>query len=177
MTSHRVAGLFAVSVFLLCPGFTAAQASVKDACALIKPTEVQSVDANAKIANGVAQPNPFGAGCRYSWGPGSREWGNWELTVTVMDAAKAFAGLDPGTITQGILIKVQTGAPNAVQIPGVGDAAVFSLNQRYPQIRESTAEAYLKAKGVYLTVSLHGGDALATKNQLIALLKTAVSRL
>jgi len=154
-----------------------AQSAAKDPCALLKAAEIQTLEPNAKIGAGILHPNPFGAGCTYEWGPRTKEWGVSTLSITVLDASKAWPGRSSDVIKQGVLLKVKRGGPNASVIPGVGDAAVFTLNERYPVNRDATAEAYVNAKGVHLSVDLHGGDLVAKKDQLIALLKTAAGRL
>jgi len=177
MTRYAVARALVISMFVLSARHAIAQGSAKDPCALLKPAEIQAVDANAKIGSGVGETNPLGASCTYHWGPRTKEWGESALSIRLIDTSKAWPGRNPDIITQGVLLKVRRGGPNASQIPGVGDAAVFSLSERYPTNRDATAEAYLRSKGVLLSVELHGGDLVAKKDQLIALLKTAAARL
>ena len=74
-------------------------------------------------------------------------------------------------IKQRVLVEVRIGGPDASQIPGIGDGAVFTTD---PKTHNAKAKAYLvKAKGVVLEVALHGGNGLAQKDKLIALLKAA----
>jgi hypothetical protein len=148
----------------------------KDPCALLKPAEIQALASNAKIGSGVLDTSmaPLGFACTYTWGPRTREWGQSALTITVIDASKGWAGVSPDQIQQGILAKVKTGGPNASQVPGVGDAAAFTFEAR---VSNATAEAYLKAKGVHLSVTFHAGDSLSNKDKVIALLKDAAARL
>ncbi len=177
MNAYGLARALVVPMFVVSVGSAMAQGPAKDACALLKPAEIQAVDPNAKIGSGVPNSNPFGSGCTYEWGPRTREWGDSSLSITLLDASKAWQGMSPDLIKQGILLKVKRGGPSASEIPGVGDAAVFTLNERYPANRDATAEAYLRAKGVHLSVNVHGGDLVAKKDQIIALLKTAAARL
>jgi len=153
-----------------------AAALPKDPCALLKPAEIQTLAPNAKIGSGVldASMAPLGVGCKHTWGPRTPEWGESALTITVIDASKGWPGVSPDLIQQGILAKVKTGGPKASQVPGVGDAAAFTFEDR---VSSATAEAYLKAKGVHLSVKFHAGDSLSNKDKLIALLKDAAARL
>src|SRR5262249_24470046 len=142
-------------------GDAIAQGPTKDACALIKPAEIQAIDPTAPIGSGVPGSTPLSVGCAYQWGPRTKEWGTCGLSITVIDASKAWPGLDAETIKQGLLMKLKKGGASASQIPGVGDAAVFTLSERYPANRDGTAEAYMRAKGAHLLVRLHGGDLVA----------------
>ena len=96
----------------------------------------------------------------------------------VTDAAKVWpAGLSPDDIKQRVLVMVKTGGPDAAQISGIGDGAVFTTD---PKTHNATAMAFVvKAKGVLLEVGFHGdgGDALAKKDNLTGFLKLAASRL
>jgi hypothetical protein len=148
----------------------------KDPCALLKPAEIQALAPNATIGSGVLGANmaPLGVGCTYTWGPRTREWGESAVSITVIDASKAWPGTDADVIQQGLLAKVKAEGPNASQVPGVGDAAVFTFEARSSN---ATAEAFVKAKGVHLSVTFHAGDSLSNKDKIIALLKDAAARL
>jgi hypothetical protein len=148
----------------------------KDPCALLKPAEIQTLAPSAKIGSGVLDTSmaPLGVGCTYTWGPRSPQWGESALTITVMDASQVYPGVSSDLIQQGLLAQVKVGGPNASQIRGVGDAAVFTFEDR---VSSATAQAYLKAKGVHLSVKFHAGDSLANKDKLIVLLKDAAARL
>ena len=154
-----------------------AAALPKDPCALITPVEIKAaLDANTDIGSGVPDTSmlPLGVGCTYTWGPRTKEWGQSALTIMVIDALKGWQGLSPDLIQQGVLLKTRTGGPNASQIPGIGDAAVFTFEARSSN---ALAEAYFKAKGMHLSVTFHRGDALQNKDKVIALLKEAAARL
>ena len=154
-----------------------AAATPKDPCALLKPADIQALAPNAKIGSGVLTTNaPLGAACAYTWGPRTSEWGDTSLSVTVVDASKVWpAGLSSDDIKQRVLVEIRIGGPGASEIPGIGDGAVFTTD---PKAHNATAKAYLvKAKGVLLEVAFHGGDALAQKDKLIALLKAAAATL
>ena len=148
----------------------------KDPCALLKSDEIQTLASNAKLGSGVVDTTmaPLGVACTYTWGPRTREWGESALQITVIDVSKAYAGVSPDLIQQGLLAKVKVGGPSAAQVPGVGDAAVFTFEAR---VSNATAEAYVKAKGVDLLVTYHAGDSLSNKDKLIVLLKEAAARL
>jgi hypothetical protein len=156
-------------------GEAAAGELPKDACALLKAAEIQALAPNAKIGNGVSDNMaPMGAGCTHTWGPRTREWGESALTITVIDAAKAWPGTRPDVLQQGVLAKVKVGGPDASVVQGVGDAAAFTFEARSSN---ATAEAYLKAKGIHLSLKYHAGDSLASKDKIVALLKVAAARL
>ena len=157
-------------------GEAAAGALPKDPCALLKPAEIQALASNAKIGSGVSDASmaPIGIACTYTWGPRTREWGESALTITIIDASKAWPGTSPDVLQQGIAAKVKAEGPNASLVPGVGDAGAFTFEARSSN---ATAEAYLKAKGVHLSVRYHAGDALSSKDKVVALLKAAAAKL
>jgi hypothetical protein len=157
----------------------AAAALPKDPCALLKPAEIQAALApNANIGSGVSDTSglPMGVGCTYTWGPRTNEWGQTAFSVTITDASKVWpGGLTPDDIKQRVLVEAKTGGPDASEIPGIGDGAVFTTE---PKTHDATAKAYVvKGKGVVLWVTFHGGNALSQKDKIIALLKNAVGRL
>ena len=158
-------------------GAVMAVALPKDACALLKPADIQALAANAKIGSGVLTNNaPLGATCAYTWGPRTSEWGQTALNLIVVDTSKTWpGGLSGDAIKQRILGEVRTGGPDASELPGIGDGALFKTE---PKSHNATAKAYfVKAKGVLLEITFHGGNALAQKDKLIALLKSAASAL
>ncbi len=158
-------------------GDAKAAAPPKDPCALLKPADIQALAPNAKIGSGVLTENgPLGGSCAYRWGPRTNEWGETALTVIVVDASKVWpGGLSSDGIKEKVLVEARNGGPDASQIPGIGDGAVFTTN---PKSHDATVKAYLvKAKGVLLEVTFHGGNALAQKDKLIALLKAAAATL
>jgi hypothetical protein len=155
----------------------AAAALPKDACILLQPADIQAAVApNEKIGSGSPDTSmaPLGVSCAYEWGPRTKEWGKSSLTVNVIDASKAWQGTSADGVARAILAKVKPGDPNAAVIPGVGDAAVFTVE---PRSNNATAEAYLKSKGIELVVVFHQGNSAKTKDALIALLKQAIARL
>ena len=78
-------------------------------------------------------------------------------------------------IKQRVLVEVRIGGPDASEIAGIGDGAVFTTD---PKAHDAKAKAYfVKAKGVVLEVAFHGGNALAQKDKLVALLKAAAAAL
>jgi len=154
-----------------------AAALPKDPCALLKPTDIQALVPNAKIGSGVLNANPpLATACTYTWGPRTKEWGQTEFSVTVMDASQVWpARLSSADIRQRVLVEVKIGGPDASEIPGIGDGAVFTTD---PRVNNAMAKAYLvTTKGVLLEVRFHGGNALALKDKLIALLKAAAGAL
>jgi hypothetical protein len=154
-----------------------AAALAKDPCALLKPADIQALAPNAKIGSGVLTNNaPLGATCQYSWGPRTSEWGEASLSVILVDVTKVWpGGLSSNDIKQRVLAEARAGGPDAAEIPGIGDGAVFTTE---PKSYNAKAKAYLvKAKGALLEVTFHGGNALAQKDKLIALLKAAAAAL
>ena len=179
MTTHPVPRSLVVVSLVLGAGSAAAQTLPKAPCALLKPAEIQALAPSAKIGSGVPSTDTttgMYAACEYEWGPSSREWGTSSVQVMVIDVSKSLPGHDPETIREGLLSQVVVGGPNASQIVGVGAAAAFLPSDQHPTI-QATAEAYVRAKGVLLTVSYHGGNALGSKDKLTVLLKAAAARL
>jgi hypothetical protein len=138
-------------------------------CALLTSDEVESLAGNASVGDGVASSlQSFSyVNCRYMWGVGN---GRFKLDVIVYDAAGRFPGMSPDQIKQRLLESVKPGTTEAV-ISDVGEAAVFKSDSPY----YATATAFLK--GRILAVHLDGLVAREEKDQAIALLKSAASRL
>jgi hypothetical protein len=189
MTTRAVLRSLVVLIFVLCTGDAVAQTLPKDPCALLKPAEIQALAPNAKIGSGVpsTQP-PLGVSCQYAWGPRTPAWGETTLSISVVDASKVYpGGLSANDIKQRVLVMVKTGGPNASEIPGIGDGAVFTFETSKRTTAKGevlttgdakTTAFVVKAKGVILDVTLHdGSDALAQKDKLIALLKAAAAAL
>ena len=156
---------------------TAAAALPKDPCAFLKPADIQALAPNAKIGSGVLNASPpLAVACTYRWGPRTSEWGQTEFSVTVMDASQVFpARLSSSAIRQRVLVEIKIGGPDASEIPGIGDGAVFTTT---PKVNNASARAYfMTTKGVILEVTFHGGNGLAQKEKLIALLKAAAAAL
>ena len=144
----------AIAVCQFAGAASAAAPLPTDPCALLKPSEIQTLDSNATIGSGVLDSStaPMSVACTYTWGPRTREWGESGLTVAVIDASKGWPGVSPDLLQQGILAKVKASGPNASQVTGVGDAAAFTFEER---ASNATVEAYFKAKGVHLAVTFH----------------------
>lgn len=153
----------------------------KDACALLKPADIQVLAPTAKIDDGKPGSDmaPLGVGCVYNWGPRTSEWGEPGVTILVLDTSKAYPGVDTATLKSGFAAKVEATNANkalgnqAWSLPGIGDAADFVYESRP---HNGTAESYVSKQGVVVSVMFHG-DSLANKDKVIALLKTAVARL
>jgi hypothetical protein len=145
-----------------------------DVCGLLKPAEIQALAGAAKIGAGKASSSPeLGArACEYQWGTGGNvQSGKTFFNFSVTPLAKAFPGLDPSTIKQGLLMSAKQGNANAGELPGVGDGAVFESDA---PIRMKTTAL---AKGNMLVVTYESVNARTKKDQVAALLKTAVGRL
>jgi len=156
-----------VSSFGGVDGTVSAQAP--NTCALLTTDEIQPLAANASVGEGVASSLPsFNySTCRYAWGVGTDRF---KLSVVVHDAARAFPGMTPDQIKQRLVQSVTPDTTEAV-ISDVGEAAVFKSDSPY----YATASAFLK--GRILEVRLDGSVAREQKDQAIALLKSAASRL
>ena len=156
-----------VSGFGRVDGMVSAQAP--NPCALLTSDEIQPLAANGSVGEGVSSSLPsFNyATCRYAWGVGT---GRFKLAVIVLDAARTFPGMTPDQIKQRLVQSVKPGTSEAV-IPDVGEAAVFKSDSPY----YATASAFLK--GRILEVHLDGSVAREQKDQAIALLKSAASRI
>jgi hypothetical protein len=112
-------------------------------------------------------PSVSYATCQYAWGAGTDRF---KLGVIVHDASRMFPGMTPDQIKQRLLESVKPGTADAV-ISDVGEAAVFKSDSAY----YARATAFLK--GRILEVSLDGEVAREKRDQAIALLKSAASRL
>src|SRR5437870_2382298 len=80
----------------------------KDPCALLAPDEMKVLAAGATIGAGVpdASMKPIGVSCTWKWGPRTPQWGETDVTVTVIDVSKAAAGRNPDAFGAGIAAKV-----------------------------------------------------------------------
>jgi hypothetical protein len=138
-------------------------------CMLLTVEEIQPLAPNASIDNGVSSSlQDFGsATCRYRWGIGVDRF---TLDVVVNDASRIFPGMSPDQIKQRLLESVKAGTADAV-VSNVGEAAVFKADS--PLYASATASL----KGRILEVHLDGFVAREKKDQVIGLLKSAVSRL
>ena len=138
----------------------AAQATPGPAtCTLVPAAEVEPLAGKASVSERSA--------CRYSWGEGT---GRHTLDVSTSDPKQMFAGIAPDLIKQQLQASVAPETADAV-IPDVGEAAVFKADSA------AYVHATAYVKGRMLHVVLDGYDALTRKDQVIALLKSAASRL
>jgi hypothetical protein len=153
-----------------------AAAPPKDPCALLKPADIQTLDPNAKISNGVStEKSALGSMCQYLWGPRTSEWGQTSLIVTVVEVSKVWPGLNADQVKRRVAAEVKSGGPDAAEIPGIGDGALFVAE---PKNHNAKARAYVvKEKDVLLELTFHGGNAGAQKDKLVALLKAAIAAL
>jgi len=144
-------------------------AQAPNPCALLTTDEIEPLAANTSVGEGVPSslPSVNYATCRYAWGVGT---GRFKLAVIVHDASLTFPGMTPDQIKQRLLQSVKPGTTEAV-ISDVGEAAVFKTDSPY----YATATAFLK--GRILEVHFDGSVAREQKDQAIALLKSAASRL
>jgi hypothetical protein len=169
--SNLVLGLVIIATGIPGPGSGGGTAAAQSSgpCALLMTDEIEPLASNATIADGVSKSlETVGLStCRYTWGEGV---GRFKLDVTVNEASRMFAGKGPDLIKQGLSESVTAGTADAV-IPDIGEAAVFKADS----LVYVHATAYLK--GRILQVHLDGYDAREKKDQVIALLKSAASRL
>jgi hypothetical protein len=166
-----VLGLALVTIGVSSPsgvdGTVSAQAP--NPCALLTTDEIESFAANASVGDGIASSLPSFeyVTCRYRWGAGTRRF---TLEVIVYDATRRVPAMNPDHIKQQLLASVRPGTAESV-ISDMGEAAVF----RSDSPLYATATAFLK--GRILGVHLDGLGAREKKDQAIALLKSAASRL
>jgi len=148
-------------------GTAAAQGS--GPCALITTDDVQPLAYKASVSSGVSTSvDAVGfSSCRYSWGDGVNRF---NLDLSVNDASRVFSAMSPDVIKQRLNASVSTGTADAV-IADVGDAAVFKADS------DLSVHAAALVKGRILLVRLDGFIAREKKDQVIALLKSAASRL
>jgi hypothetical protein len=138
-------------------------------CELLASDEIQALAPNQRISQGVASTleGVDSSTCRYTWGDAT---GRFMLAVSIDPASRMFAGMSAESIKQS-LAKAVTPETSDESIPDVGEAAIFKSSSSV----YATASAYLKGRILQLT--LDGVDARDRKGQLIALLKSAASRL
>ncbi len=144
----------------------------KDACTLLETAEIQAM-AGATVKDGTpGKVASLGAiSCTYTWESGNNAAaGKYQLHVLATDASKAFPGMSTALIRQALLARVKEGGTGG-EAPGIGDVATFESNA---PIRMN---AKALSKGVVLSVELEGPNARLQKDQVVALLKTAVGRL
>jgi len=161
---------------LVCLGVSASAVKAQkpsDGCALLQAAEIQSLAGTAKIGAGKATTDALGSRtCHYEWGTGGNvQTGRSFLDVSATPTSKAFPGMNPSMVTQGLLAGAKAGKANTAVIPGVGDAALYESDD---PIRVKTTAL---ARGNMLIVSFESSDARAKKDQVIALLKAAAARL
>ncbi|HKW02421.1 MAG TPA: hypothetical protein VJN96_21535 [Vicinamibacterales bacterium] len=163
-------GLAMIAAAIPAPGSgTRAAAQGSNPCAVLTADDVKPMAVLATVEAGVAAsfaPAGYSA-CRYAWGAGLNRY---KLEVSVSEGSRMFTGASADGIKQSLLATVRPETADGV-IPDVGDAAVFKA--------ESPVYAYATAfvKGRIVQVHLDGLDARTKKDQVIALLKTAASRL
>jgi hypothetical protein len=166
-----VLALAMVATGLSGPGGVDGTVSAQEAnpCALLTTDEIQSLAPGASVGEGLASsiPSSSYATCRYAWGAGTRRF---KLGVVVHDVSRRFPGMTPDQIKQRLLESVKPETEEEV-ISDVGEAAVFRADSPY----YATATAFVK--GRIIEVQLDGLAALDQKDQAIALLKSAASRL
>jgi hypothetical protein len=138
-------------------------------CGLLTSDEIQALAPNQNVTSAAVSTNQ-GAGavtCRYEWGAGNQ---HFTLALSVQPAARMFVGMSADSIKQHMQ-KAVTPETSDEYLPDVGEAAIFkSFSPVY-----ATATASVKDR--VLQVTLDGIDAPDRKMQLIALLKSAASRL
>jgi len=144
-------------------------AQPQNVCTLLTADEIHALAPKVEIHDGVpgAIPAVEFSTCRYAWGDATKAS---SLVISVNPASRMFVGLTPDSIKQQLasLVVPET---DDVTVPDVGEAGVFKAYSPY----YATASTYLKGRVLQLT--LDGYDAREQKAQLLALLKSAASRL
>jgi hypothetical protein len=172
---YRVASAIALALVAVVTGMSALagngtlMAQAPNPCALVTTDDVKPLaSVNQSVGNGLATSVDGGPmGCRYTVGEGM---GRLTLNVVVAEPSRMFAGMGPDMIKQALQTSVRAETADAV-IPDVGDAAVFKADS--PLYTRTIAYV----KGRIIQVQLDGLDAIDRKDRMIALLKSAASRL
>ena len=153
----------------LAGGQGTAAAQAPSPCALLTTDDIQPIAPNVSIPAGVPSSIEAAASssCLYAWGDGV---GRVKLDVRVADASRMFPGSAPDAIKQRLQSAVVPETADTL-VPDVGEGAVFKAAS--PTLVQATA--YLKDR--ILQVRLDGYDALANKDQVIRLMKSAASKL
>ena len=156
-------------VFSPADGSGTVSAQAPNPCALLKVEEIQPLSPKANIVDGVSSSLPAAGSmtCRYTWGVGASRF---KLDVIVNEATRMFPDMSSDQVKQRLLESARAETADAV-ISDVGDAAVFKSDS--PLYASATAAL----KGRILEVHLDGFVAREKKDQVIALLKSAASRL
>jgi hypothetical protein len=165
---------FAFLVALLSSGALRAAPSVPDPCTVLKQADIQAFAGGAKVGAGAAHTLPAGMGadCKYTWGSGvNAATGLWTIVVTVGESSKQYPGMGLETLQEAFAMQTRPDPANASLVSGAGEAAVYTSGSP----REVNMTAYVK--GLILQIHLEGPAARAKKDQAIALLKTAATRL
>lgn len=158
------------TVFAALAAFVTSPAFAADArpCELLKTAEVQAVAGPGVDAGTASVDAPTGThSCAYKW---TVKNFSPRLEVLVSDASKIYPGTSAETLKTGILTGPRASKSITV-VPGVGEAAQYRAESE----TNGTAIAYLK--GRILTIVYRAPDAVAKKDQVIGLLKSAASRL
>ena len=141
-------------------------ALAQKACALVTKADAQSIT-SAKLGNAnesqIAAMNM--STCTYL-GPGKDS--TPAVLVTVVDAAKVYPGMNAGALKTSGFGKTDK---NTTLIPGIGEAA------NCMQLSATKIATKALVKGKVVSVQYEADDALAKKDDVINLLKTAASRL
>jgi hypothetical protein len=138
-------------------------------CGLLTSDEIQVLAPKQTVTGPGVSTNQGGGAvtCRYMWGTGNQ---HFTLALSVQPASRVFAGMSADAIKQ-YMVKTVTPDTSDESIPDVGVAAIFKSSSSV----YAAASAYVKDR--VLQVTLDGIDARDRKAQLIALLKSAASRL
>lgn len=164
----------AAAAFGVAASSAALAQGAKAPCSLLKPAEVQALNPAAPVGAGVPSTvPPLGTlVCEYKWAPPqSPAPVNYRLLVMVTEAAKMWPGMDPKTITKGMLGGPRGLPANTTVVPGVGDAATHTVASP----TKTSTSAYVK--GLMLQLEFEGPDVAGKREQAIGALRAAASRL
>lgn len=144
-----------------------------DPCTLLTAEQVQALAPGQTIPAGASQTvsGPMGVTrCRYEWGKaGQATATKYTLDVTLSDASKAYPGAKPGDIKEA-LARPAAGEPPAILLPKTGDGAYYKSSGT------TRSDAVALVNGMVLEITLQGPGASGRRNQVIALLRSAVQR-
>jgi hypothetical protein len=141
-------------------------AFAQKACVLVSQAEAQAIS-SGKVGNGNESSIPAMnmSSCSYL---GSGKDSTPSVLVTVSDTTKIYAGMDNATVKTTVFGRTDK---DTTPIPGIGEAA------NYMQVSATKGAAKALVKGKIVSVEYEAADAVAKKDQVIGVLKTAVSRI
>ncbi len=149
-----------------------AQAQALNPCTLLTVDEIQQLTAEASAGDGVSSPLEAvrAVACRYAWGAGVNRL---KLDVVVNEASQMFPGMKLATRSSSDSLE-SARKPERLTLVTSGRRRSRRVHVR---LAPTTPTATAALKGRVVAVRVDGRVAREKKDQVIALLKAAVSRL